>query len=428
MNRRFKIFAPLAAIVLVLAACDLGGGGGDGDVVNMLVVFGGEELENFESMLAPFEEDTGIDVQIESNRDANAILQTRIDGGNPPDVAGLPGPGPMVEFARAGHLKAMPQEVIDILNNEYADTWAAAGTVDDEVVGVFVKVSVKGLIWYNPAAFSDAGYAVPESWDDMTALVDEIAADGTTPWGIGLESGAATGWPATDWIEDFVVRQSGPDVYDQWVSGELAWSSPEIRRAWEAFGEWATDPEYVNGGPNAVLSTAFGNGGDCLFADPPECFLHHQASFMSGFFETNFPDDAVAGETYDYWMMPPIDFNAITTAGDLFGMFNDTDAAKQLMAYLVSADAQRAWVETGGVLSANENVEPDAYPDATIQRTAELLASAEVVRFDGSDLMPASMNEAFFDAILEFVQNPDQLDSILSDLDAAQAEAYGDGG
>ncbi|MGH2455088.1 MAG: ABC transporter substrate-binding protein [Candidatus Limnocylindria bacterium] len=423
MTGRFRFFAPIAAMAIVLAACQ--GGGDDDQVVNMLVVFGGDELANFEAMLAPFEEDSGIDVRIESNRDANAILQTRIDGGNPPDVAGLPGPGPMAEFARAGHLKEMPQSVKDILADQYADTWTTAGTVDDNLVGVFVKVSIKGLIWYNPATLSAGGYEVPEDYAGLTALVDEIAADGTPPWGIGLESGAATGWPATDWIEDFVVRQSGPDVYDQWVAGELAWSSPEITAAWEAFGAWAADGEYVAGGPNTVLSTAFGNGGDCMFADPPGCYLHHQASFMSGFFETNFPDDAVAGETYDYFMMPPIDFDAITTAGDLFGMFNDTEAAREVMAYLVSAEAQEAWVKTGGVLSANQNVDPSVYPDDTIRRTAELLTSAEVVRFDGSDLMPAAMNEAFFDGILAFVQNPGDLDSILADLDTAQAEAYG---
>ncbi|HET6380800.1 MAG TPA: ABC transporter substrate-binding protein [candidate division Zixibacteria bacterium] len=431
MTRRFRSFAPIAvalSLVLVLAACQQGenGGGGEGGTVSLLVVFGGEELTNFESMLAPFEEETGIDVQIESNRDANAILQTRIDGGNPPDVAGLPGPGPMAQFARDGHLKQLPQEVIDILDSNYDEGWKVAGSVDGTPYGIFVKTSLKGLIWYNPQAFSDAGYEPPEDWDGLVSLVDEIADSGTPPWGIGLESGAASGWPGTDWIEDFVLRQSGPEVYDAWVNGEQAWTSPEIRAAFEAFGQWATDPIYVAGGPNAVLSTAFGNGGDCLFAEPPGCYLHHQASFMSGFFEENFPEVAAAGETYDYFMMPPIEFNAITTAGDLFGMFNDTDAAKQLMAYLVSAEAQEAWVRTGGVLSANKEVPTDAYPDDATRRAAEIMTSAETTRFDASDQMPSAMNDAFFGAILDYVQNPDNLDSILEELDGVQAEAYGE--
>ena len=429
MARPMRFASVPIALALVLAACagepGGSGGGGDENVVNMLVVFGGEELANFESALKPFEDETGINVEIESNRDANAILETRIDGGNPPDVAGLPGPGPMAQFARDGDLKPMPQEVIDLISSEFADTYTAPGTVDDQRVGIFAKVSLKGLIWYNPQAFSDAGYEVPEDWAGTEALVEQIKADGTTPWGIGLESAAATGWPATDWIEDFLVRQAGPDVYDQWWRGELPWTSPEVKTAFESFGKYATDPTYVDGGPNKELSLAFGNGGDCLFADPPKCYLHHQANFMSGMFETNFPDVAVAGETYDFFLMPPIEFDALTASGDLFGMFNDTDAAKQLMEYMVGAEFQEAWVKTGGVLSANSNVPADAYPDEANKRAAEILTTSEVVRYDASDLMPAAMNDAFFKAIGDYLQAPDQLDSILQQLDATQDSAYG---
>lgn len=427
MTGRFRFFAPIAAMAIVLGACSSGNTGASGDekVVNMLIVFGGDELKNFESVLKPFEDRTGIDVQIESNRDANAILTTRVDGGNPPDVAGLPGPGAMAEFAKAGDLKEMPEEVKTTVADEFAETYTAAGTVDGKLVGIFAKVSLKGLIWYNPEAFSAAGYDVPDTFDALNSLVDQIAADGTPPWGIGLESGAATGWPATDWIEDFLVRQSGPDVYDQWWQGTLKFTSPEVKAAFEAFGKWGADPKYTYGGANTELSTAFGNGGDCLFADPPKCFMDHQASFMSGFFETNFPDVAKAGTTYDYFMMPPMEFNALTASGDVFGMFNDTDSAKQLMAYLVSKEFQEAWVKTGGVLSANNNVPTSAYPDESTKRAADILSSAEVVRYDASDLMPAAMNDAFFKAIVQYVQSPDQLDSILAGLDEAQTSAYG---
>lgn len=440
MNRKFRFFAPLAVVALVLAACqadespgassaasggDGGGGNLEGETVSVLVVWGGAELESFEAMVAPWEEETGASVEIESTRDIDAVLQTRVEGGTPPDIAGLPGPGVMAQFARDGALKQLPQEVADTLDSEYDQGWVVAGTVDDQLVGVFIKTSLKGLIWYNPEQFSAAGYEVPEDWDGMTSLVDQIADDGTTPWGIGLESGAASGWPGTDWIEDFVLRQSGPEAYDQWVNGELAWTSDEIRAAFEAFVEWASDETYVNGGPSGVIGTAFGNGGDCLFSDPPECYLHHQASFMSGFFDENFPDVAVAGETYDFFAMPGIEYDGITAAGDLFGMFNDTPAAQSLMAYLVTADAQQIWVERGGALSANKNVSPDVYPDDTSRRSAEILTSAETVRFDGSDMMPAEMNNAFFGAILDSVQNPDNLDSILEELDGVQESAYG---
>lgn len=427
-----------AGLSLVLAACSGGGNGndaGDGDAsggtagggsVSVLVVWGGEELASFEAMVAPFEEATGTDVKIESTRDVNAVLTTRLAGGNPPDVAGLPGPGPMAEFARLGDLKPLPQGVLDVLEAEYNEGVIADSTVDDELVGIFIKMSVKGLIWYNPAAFEAAGYEVPEDWDGLNSLVDEAADAGTTPWGISLESGAASGWPATDWIEDFVIRQSGPEVYDAWVNGEQAWSSDEIRSAWESFGKWATDPAYVSGGPNTVLTLPFGNGGDCLFSEPAGCLLHHQASFITSFFEENSPGVAEAGTTYDFFPMPAIDFDGVVYGGDLFGMFNDTPQAEALMEYLVTAEAQQIWVERGGALSANQEVALDLYPDDTSRRSAEFLVGSDVVRFDGSDKMPAEMSEAFLGAVLEYVQNPGNLDSILENLDGVQESAYGD--
>jgi alpha-glucoside transport system substrate-binding protein len=265
---------------------------------------------------------------------------------------------------------------------------------------------------------------VPEDWDGLSALVDQIAADGTAPWGIGLESGAASGWPGTDWIEDFVLRQSGPDIYDQWVAGTLPWTSPEIRAAFETFGTWAADAKYVAGGPNAVINTAFGNGGDCLFAAKPECYLHHQASFITGFFEDNFPDKAKAGETYDFFPVPAIEFNGVTTAGDLFGMFNDTPQARSLIQYLTTPEAQEIWVKRGGAISPSKEVPADVYP-GDAQRFAEILLGAETVRFDASDLMPAEMTAAFNESILDYVQNPDNLDSVLQNLDSVQQSAYG---
>lgn len=436
--RRFRVVTPFIVAMLVLTACPAGEGdgspgGGDGDfsgeTVSVLAVWGGAELESFQAMVAPWEEETGATVEVESTRDIDAVLQQRVEGGTPPDLAGLPGPGVMAQFARSGDLKALPQEVQDVLGEQYDPGWAVAGTVDDQLVGVFIKTALKGLIWYNPAQFEAAGYAVPETFDDLTALVDQIAADGTTPWGIGLESGAATGWPGTDWVEDFVLRQSGPDVYDQWVAGELPWSSPEIRAAFEAFATWASDEQYTFGGPEVELGTAFGNGGDCLFSDPPGCYLHHQASFMggeAGFFETNFPDVAVQGETYDFFVMPGMEFDGVTSAGDLFGMFNDTPAAQSLISYLVTAEAQQIWVERGGALSANKEVSIDAYPDEAGRLSAEALTGAETVRFDASDMMPAEMGAAFLEAIVNTVQNPGDLDATLSNLDEVQASAYGE--
>ena len=437
--RKFRVVTPFIIAMLVVTACggddesSPGGGDGDGDgalggTISILAVYADAEEESFQAMIEPWATENGVEIEYTATRDINAQLTTQIAGGNPPDIAGLPGPGAMIQFARDGDLVPLDDVIdMDAYTSQYDEGWITAGTVDDQLVGIFTKVSVKGLIFYNPAQFEAAGYTVPEDYDGLTTLVDQISSDGTPPWGIAIEDGAASGWPATDWIEDFVLRQSGPDVYDQWVAGELPWSSPEITAAFEAFGAWATDEAYVAGGPNQVINTAFGNGGDCLFSEPAECYLHHQASFITGFFEDNFPDEAVAGETYEFFPMPGIEFDGVTTAGDLFGMFNDTPQARSLMQYLTTAEAQQIWVERGGAISPNTEVPVEAYPDETSARFAEIIQGAETTRFDASDLMPAAMNEAFWGAVLDYVQNPDNLSTILTELDGVQAEAYAEG-
>lgn len=439
MNRTLrKAGVAVAGLMLVLAACQPSAsespgasapasGEPLGGTISILATWVDAEGESFQAMIEPWATANGVEVEYEGNRDLSTILTTRIEGGDPPDVAGIPNPGAMAEFARNGDVLDL-SGVIDqaALAEEYNQGWIDAGSVDGTLVGIFIKVAVKGLIWYNPAAFEAASYEVPTDWASFEELIEQIKDDGTTPWGVGLESGGDSGWPGTDWVEDFVLRQSGPDIYDEWWRGELAWSSDEIRSAFEAFGAWAADPDYVAGGPNTALSTAFGNGGDCLFADPPGCYLHHQGDFIGkSFFEVNFPDDAVAGETYDFFPMPGDAFNGATASGDLFGMFVDTPQARSLMQWLVTPEAQQIWVERGGATTPNSAVPLDAYPDDTSRAVAEGIQSAEVVRYDAGDLMPAQMSRAFFGAILDYVQNPDNLDQILEELDAVQAEAYG---
>jgi ABC-type glycerol-3-phosphate transport system substrate-binding protein len=216
---------------------------GLGGEINILAVWADAERASFEAVIQPWVDRTGVTVNYEGTRDINATLTTRLEGGNPPDVAGLPGPGAMATFARSGDVYSL-ENVIDTtaMAEEWNEGLITDGSVDGHLVGVFIKVSPKGFIWYNPQAFEAKGYAVPSDFEGLNALTEQIKADGTTPWGIALGSPAGSeGWPGTDWIEDFVVRQSGPEVYDAWWQGTQTWTSPEIKEAWEAFGKWATD-------------------------------------------------------------------------------------------------------------------------------------------------------------------------------------------
>ncbi|HLE78209.1 MAG TPA: ABC transporter substrate-binding protein [bacterium] len=398
-----------------------------GGTVTVLGVWGGNELESFLAMVKPFEDATGVKVQFEGTRDLNAVLTTRLQGGNPPDVAGLPGPGQMAEFARAGNLIAL-DDVLDLtaMREQYAQSWIDLATVDGKVYGVFIKASLKGLVWYNPKAFSAAGYEVPQTWDALIQLTERIAADGKAPWCIGLESGAASGWPATDWIEDIMLRSAGPQVYDQWYRHEIAWTDPQVKRAWELFGQIAANPKYVYGGIQSELSTNFGESPFPLFTDPPGCYLHHQATFIQDFIQKQFPNRKPVDD-FDFFAFPPIDASqpkAVEAAGDLFGMFKDTPQARALIKYLTTPEAQAIWVKRGGALSPNRKVSLDEYPDPLSRRAAEILTGAEVARFDASDLMPEAVNNAFWKGTLDYVQNPSRLDEILATLEQTANESY----
>lgn len=413
--------AILGAAMLVVAACTSpSASGGAGATVTVIGSWGGDEETAFKAMVKPWEDRTGNKVAYTGTRDLNAVLTTGVASGVLPDLAGLPGPGQLNEFTKAGALKPL-DDVLDTAKykEETAPALVALGTVDGKVQGVFIKAAVKGLIWYNPGAF-DWSSSVPATWDDLVSKAEANKGDANAIWCVGVESGAASGWPGTDWIEDIVLRQAGPDAYNQWWQGTLKWSSPEIKSAFETFGEVIKN---ADGGANTVLTTNFEVGGDGLFDDPPGCVFHHQASFITGLGAFK---DAAAGTDYNFFPFPDIDTaysGAVEGAGDLFGMFHDTPAAKDLMKYLVTAEAQDIWVKIGGALSANKNA--TSYPDDIAKRSAELLTSAKAFAFDASDLMPTAMNQAFWTAILDYIQDPSKLDTILSDLDKVQADSYG---
>ena len=415
--RRHRLIALALIGVLGVLACNPVPEAPTGGSVRVVGSWSGAEEQAFLAMVRPFEQRTGISVDYVGTRDLNGLLWEAVAKDRPPDVAGLPGPGQMAEFARHGALVPL-DEVIDIAQykSDTVPTFIELGTVDGQLVGVFIKATLKGLIWYNPKMYT---LEVPNTWDELERQAERARRTGTSTWCVGLESGGTSGWPGTDWIEDIVLRDSGPDVYDEWVAGRLPWSSPEIRAAWELFGQITAD---AHGGPAEEISTNFGDAGNGLFKDPPECLFHHQATFMTEFFKSR--AGAREGE-YDFFPFPVMDqqfAGSITGAGDLFGMFRDTPQARALMRYLVTPEAQAIWVRRGGALSVNRRVTD--YPDDLSRRAADVLSNAQRFRFDGSDLMPERMNTAFLQAIIDYVREPDTLDEILRRLDDVQRRAY----
>jgi alpha-glucoside transport system substrate-binding protein len=410
----------VAAALLTLAACGpTAGPSTSPGIVTVLGSWEGPELDSFEAMVAPFEARTGIKVLYTATRDLKGVIQRGLDTGSAPDVAGLPGPGYMLSLAHKGALKDLSAAIdLGAYKRETAPAFVDLGTIDDRLVGVFIKGTVKGLLWYNPSVYRRG---TPTSWSELSNLATAAAGATTRPWCVGLESGASSGWPGTDWIEDFLLRQSGPEAYDSWVAGTLPWTSPEVRRAFMAYGQIVADGA-VFGGRHGALTTYFSESGDPLFADPPGCLFLHQASFMTTFLDAA----ASPSPSYDFLAFPDVDARysgSLIVAGDLFGMLNDTPAARALIQYLVTAEAQSIWVGRGGALSGNFNVH--SYPNAIAQREADLLAGAHIPRFDASDSMPDDMSAAFWQAVLDYTADPARLDAILQQLDSVRLRAYG---
>jgi len=240
--------------------------------VTVMGVWTGAEAEAFQKMVAPFEEETGIKVEFTGTRDLPAILTTRVQAGNPPDVSAMPNPGQMLQFAKEGRF--MDRET---LLTQYSDAWLDLGSYDGELYSIFISADLKSMVWYSPKAFAAAGYEVPSTWEELNALSDKMVADGNTPW----------------------ARIASPETYDAWVNHEIAWTNETVMRAFEIFGDITQNSEYVYGGPNAVLTIPFGDSADALFTDPPNAYMHRQATFIKGFILEHFPD-LVPGECCRY--------------------------------------------------------------------------------------------------------------------------------
>lgn len=420
----FRKFLTVSLVALLAVGMLAAFGGAAQKSVSIAVVWSGNELAAFQQTVAPFEQQTGIKVNIESvGRDLPAVLVTRFQAGNPPDVAAMPNPGQMKEFAEKGGLVAL-ENIVNL--SDHPKAFVDLATVSGHVYGIFISADLKSLVWYNPKAFAAKGYNIPTTWGEMTALSDKIVADGGTPWCIGLESGAASGWPGTDWIEDIMLRLNGPDIYDKWVAHEIPWTSPAVYGAFSLFGAIARSGDYVYGGRIGALTINFGDSPNGLFTDPVGCYMHRQATFIQSFIKNANPG-LVAGEDYDIFVLPPIceeGCNPLLGAGDLISAFNNTPEAQALVKYLASAEAQTIWVGALGKLAINTKVDPSVYPDPITAKAAEILGKACAFRFDGSDLMPAAVGSGtFWTGIMDYVGGT-PLEAVLQDIEASAVAAY----
>jgi alpha-glucoside transport system substrate-binding protein len=368
-----------------------------------------------ESVLAYFEAATGVDVRYSGSDSFEQQIVIDAEAGSPPDVAVFPQPGLAADLAKKGHLKPLADGVEGWIKENYAagDSWAAYGNYigPDGQAHQYAfpyKADVKSLVWYVPENFDDAGYEVPQTMEDLKALTEQIVADGGTPWCIGLGSGGATGWPATDWVEDMMLRLNTPADYDAWVRNDLKFDDPKVIAAIEDFGWFARNDAFVSGGAGAVASTDFRDSPKGLFTSPPQCYLHRQASFIPSFF----PEGTVIGQDADFFYFPAYadrDLGQpVLGAGTMFAKLTDNPAADAFITFLQSPIAHEVWMAQTGFVTPYKAVNPDIYGDATLKKMGDILLNATTFRFDGSDLMPGAIGAgAFWTGMVDYAGGKD---------------------
>jgi alpha-glucoside transport system substrate-binding protein len=390
--------------------------------VDVLGIWGDEEAVSFEAMVAPWETDTGGDMAFTGTRDITTLLTTRVEGGNPPDVAIPAEVGRFLQFAKEGKLTPLSacEGLEEAVKANYPQGFIDLGTVDGTLYAFFMKADTKGTIWYNPKFFADNGYeplTADSTWDDLIALSEQILADGTPPWSIGVESAEASGWPGTDWIQQILLNEAGGDVYDGVIDGSIPFTDSRMKDAWEKFGEVALTEGYtVQDGAVGINATNFIDSSYPPFESPPTAAMVYLGGFASGFITDQFPD-AVAGEDFDFFPFPG---GAVTGGANIVYAFNADDTTCSFLKYLASAEAQRVWVDRGGFTSVNSQVSLDSYPDPVARAQAEQLAGAEVFRFDLDDAIGGALQLAEFAGVTEYLTSPEDLDSILSGIEAAR--------
>lgn len=385
--------------------------------VDIFGAFVDEDARRFRASMELFEEQTGIRVVYEGSGDFESLITVRVEGGSPPDMAAFPQPGLLGDFVAGGHVIDMNNWFsMDYLQAQYDQSWLDMATMDGIMSGFWHRANVKSLVWYPKGPFEERGYQIPETWDELIALTDQIVADGDTPWAIGIESAGATGWVGTDWIEDILLRTAPVEVYDAWVVGEHPFDSPEVRRAFEIMSDIWFNDDYVLGGTDAILLVPFGDSPNALFENPPAAWLHRQASFIPAFF----PEGAQVGVDVDFFYLPGIDEefgNPVLGAGDIYGVFTDRPEVRALARYMTQGISTKSWVEAGGFVSPHADTPLEWYTTEADRRYAEIIQNADTFRFDGSDLMPGPVGAgSFWTEMVNYVNGKD-LTAVLRAID-----------
>jgi alpha-glucoside transport system substrate-binding protein len=427
--------------LLLAAACSSGSGNNaqSASDVTVWTAWGGAELKAFQDVLKPFEQQTGIKVHVTTNRDSTTQIANGIAAGTDlPDIApATSDPVQLKDWVSKGVIKPVETALGDQMSAYLANTYPGlvnppAGTTGDYpyigIIGgkhyyLMIKFQVKGLLWYNKHVYT--GQA-PKTFTDLLAI-NPAQYGAQKLFCAGVESGAASGWPASDALDNIIMRQSGPDVYTKWIQGTQKWTSNEIKSGYQALLQ-EVSAANVYGGTNYVLATNFQKAGDPLFKASGSfkagCLFLIQATFQPSFFAQLDPN-LKAGVDFDFFGHPSMgnsqfdgNYNGFY---DNYAMYNNSPAARQLMQWMVSKDAQQIWASSGVSLSSNKNT---TYNDSVFKAAAQVVTSGTNMLITAGDYMPTDMRNAYWQSLLNVTSNPGSLNSELQHLDQVQAAAY----
>lgn len=380
--------------VLGAAAC----GDDDGATRPVVTLFGtlsDADVDDVDAAFAEFEQRSGIDVRFVASSGFEDDLVDRLRRGDPPDLALLPQPGLLQRLVAEGYALPWEADLAAAATDGVDRTLVDLVTVGDRVFGSWYQLTVKSLVWYSPSELDERGIAVPSTWDDLERITADAAADASPPWCIGIRAAGATGWVATDWVEDLVLRFAGPDVYDGWVARDVRFADTPVVEAIGRFGDIVLDPQMVAGGNRAAVEIGVEDSAR-QFAAGSSCLFHRQASFLPRFLD----EPATIEPDGDLWAfpLPPVDGRQapLVVGGTVIARFRDDAAVDQVAAHLSTVEAGVARAELGGFLSARDGVSPAAYTNSFDRWLAELVRDAEVVRFDASDQMPPTVGVGTF--------------------------------
>jgi alpha-glucoside transport system substrate-binding protein len=432
---RLRRLAVLMVMVMIGVACaadegDGGNGGGQAanteentGTVNVLNAMEPEEAEAVQGVIDENIGEVEYEVEVEASGDFEEQVQIRAEGGTL-DVILLPQPGAVIQHAASGNAVSLEDMGFDMaeLEETFGEYFLTLGEHEGEHYGLPTNINLKSMVWYPKDDFDKAGYQVPQTWDELTALSDQIVADGGTPWCVGYKSEGSTGWPATDWMEDIMLRTAGTDVYDQWVTHEIPFDDPAVKTAAETFGEVMFAEGYVLGGAENTPNIEFGDAPAPMFDNPPKCWLHRQASFINAFF----PPDAKAGQDYDWFPLPPIDEEGTLFAGELAVTFRNAPEVKDFLEKFMAEDIQCAMggEAASSRISPNVNVGPDCYANEILSAASGVLTDAlegGTGRFDASDLMPTEVGAgSFWTGMIKYMrEGPGSVDQVLGDIEGS---------